>query len=369
MHVIFITNVYPNNWGKSDGIFVHEQAKMIQEKGCQVDILFIDLRSIRKKRKWGRIEENYDGMRIFHYSIPCGPLPIVSDFLYLMIQLLAIHDYICKIGIPDVIHGHFYINGFWSKKIKKKYGIRYLVTEHSSELYLKKINILHQYMMRKAYSNADCIIAVSEALKKQMEKYTLKCVQVIPNMISDHFYYNGSEKEGFRFLFVGHVIENKGVRILLKVFNELQQSAKDISLTIVGEGVLKKELEDYAKDKCLNINFMGEIPHENLPDIYRSSHCFVLPSKRETFGVVYIEALASGIPVIATRCGGPEEFINTENGILISVDSKKELYEAMKRIYDNITEYSGKEISENTIKKYGKAAVGEALMQLYLGDI
>lgn len=369
MRVVFVTNVYPNNFGIADGIFVHEQAKMMQEKGCEVDVLYIDLRSARKKRKWGKSQEEYEGINIFHYSILLGPIPILMDILYLIVQKWALYDYIKRNGIPDIIHAHFYINAYFSNELKKEYGIRYLITEHSSELYQQKISMLHRYIIKKAYDNADYVIAVSEALKKRMERYTERDIVTIPNMLSDKFYYDGNNKKGFHFLFVGHVIESKGVRILLEAFNELQQSLKDVSLTIVGEGALKKELMEYAKSRHLDVIFMGEIAHEYLPDVYRKSHCFVLPSKMETFGISYIEALASGIPVIATRCGGPEEFINTENGILISVDSKKELYEAMKKIYDNIIGYSGKEISENTIKKYGKAAVGEALMELYLGDI
>lgn len=366
MRVIFVTSVYPNNFGKADGIFVHEQAKMMQGKGCQVDILYIDLRSIRKKRKWGKIQEEYEGLRIFHYSIPCGPIPVIHDLLYLQVQKFALYDYVRTVGTPDVIHGHFYINGFFAEKMKAKYKVRYLLTEHSSELYSQRISFLHRYIMRKSYNGADHVIAVSKALKKRMERYTVRNIQVIPNIISDQFYYDERKKNVFRFLCVGHLVENKGMRILLEAFNELQQQIKDISLILVGDGILKKELEEYAEDKQLNVVFMGEMEHKCLPAIYRECQCFVLPSKMETFGISYIEALASGIPVIATKCGGPEEFVNSSNGKLISVGNKTELYEAMRDIHNNIQHYSGKDISEKTLREYGKAGVGQTLLNLYL---
>lgn len=74
------------------------------------------------------------------------------------------------------------------------------------------------------------------------------------------------------------------------------------------------------------------------------SDCFVLASQSETFGVAYIEALAMGVPVIATKCGGPEGFVNENNGIMIDVDSESQLIEAMKYMYNNSDKYDREEI-------------------------
>lgn len=366
MRVLFVTNVYPNAYGKSDGIFVHEQAKILRDTGCQVDVLYLDLRSFRKKRRWGRSREDWEGIRVIHWSFPCGPIPILLDLLYLMVQKWALYDYIKIHGFPEIVHGHFYPNGFFCRRLKKKFEVKCFVTEHASELYSDRIGFLHRRMMKRAYEGADCVIAVSGALKRRMERYTAREIHVVSNVISDSFRYSDCpRKKGFRFLSVGHVIEIKGMRILIEAFEELQSDLEDVSLAIVGDGALREELEAYAEKKGLRIQFMGEVEHERLPDIYRQSDCFVLPSLMETFGVAFVEALACGLPVIATRCGGPEEFVDDSNGILIPVDSRTELREAMRKIHDNSSEYCREGISENIRRRYGGAAIGRALTELY----
>lgn len=366
MRVLFLTNVYPNGYGKSEGAFVHEQAKALRETGCQVDVLYVDLRSIRKKRRWGRSEEEREGIRVIHWSLPCGPIPVLLDLLYLALQKRALRDYVKGCGVPEVVHGHFYVNGFFCRWLKRKFGVRCLVTEHSSELFSDRIGFLHRRMMKRAYEGADCVIAVSEALKGRMERYTTRKVHVVGNVISGNFHYaERPRNKGFRFLSVGRVTESKGMRTLIEAFEELQSDLEDVSLTIVGDGALRRELEAHAGKRGLRVLFLGEVGHERLPEIYRQSDCFVLPSLMETFGVVYVEAMACGLPVIATRCGGPEEFVDDSNGILVSVGSRAELCEAMRKVREGSSGYCREGISENVHRKYGGATVGRALMELY----
>ena len=103
-----------------------------------------------------------------------------------------------------------------------------------------------------------------------------------------------------------------------------------------------------------SVIFKGEVNNENLAIEYNMSHAFVLPSKGETFGVVYIEALACGIPVIATSEGGPREFVNGKNGLLLSNANAESLYRLMDSIYVNYKDYKPNEISKTIIEKFGR---------------
>jgi glycosyltransferase involved in cell wall biosynthesis len=96
---------------------------------------------------------------------------------------------------------------------------------------------------------------------------------------------------------------------------------------------------------------------------FTNSNTFVLPSKSETFGVVYIEALLCGLPVIATSCGGPEDFVNDKNGLLIPVDNKEELINALKMIKKN--DYDKKLISENCRQKFAPEIIANRITKLY----
>ena len=369
MKVVVLTDIYPNDYGKSDGIFVRNQVKVIEKMGIEVNVIYVDLRSFRKKRKWG-LEKYQDGAtNVYHYSLPIGPIPILLEFLYVISLKKVVIHYIKMVGKPDVLHGHFYLNGFWADYFLKKYGIRTVLTEHSSELYQEKIGFFHRRLMRQAYDNANVLISVSEALKRRMQRYTSNEIRVIPNALAKDFYFeksNAIKKESaFTFLFIGHVIKTKGIELLITSFEVMQKACPNISLKIVGNGNLLNKMKAYVKERDLNVSFMGEVSHSEIPFICRQCDCFVLPSEKETFGVSYIEAMACGLPVIATKCGGPEEFVNDTNGMLIPVNDAEKLLWAMQEMYESKDEYNPQTISQNIIGTYGEKAFAKELIYAY----
>lgn len=361
-----LTNVYPNKYGKSDGIFVHEQAKAVQKLGNNVKIIFIDLRSFRKKRHWGERKYTRDSIEIYHYSFPCGPIPMFYELLYFVFSWISLNRLLKKKEV-NVIHGHFYINGILAKIIKRKYKIAYVMTEHSSELYEDNIGILHKKMLKCAYNNVDKLLSVSAPLKERMQQYTDREIIVIPNMVSDIFMYSKGVKgnNSFVFIAVGNMIKEKGMRLLVDAFSEIQKKRSKVLLWMIGEGALKRELEIIAKKNDLNIQFFGSVEHEKLPELYQKADCFVLPSEKETFGIVYIEAMACGLPVIATKCGGPESFVHYENGVLINVNDKQALVSAMLGIIRDISSYDKVQISKAIQKKYGMDEIGKKIVHIY----
>ena len=96
-----------------------------------------------------------------------------------------------------------------------------------------------------------------------------------------------------------------------------------------------------------------------------SCDAFVLASRSETFGVVYIEALRSGLPVIATKCGGPEDFINETNGMLVPVNNIISLTGALQRMVVNIDKYNRKSISDDCLYKFAPDTIANQLFQIY----
>ena len=101
---------------------------------------------------------------------------------------------------------------------------------------------------------------------------------------------------------------------------------------------------------------MGALSRVEVQKMMNRANCFVLSSDAETFGVVLIEALSQGTPVIATKCGGTEEIITEENGILVEKDHIGILADAMARMAKNIRNYDPERIRENCLKRYGSEA-------------
>jgi glycosyltransferase involved in cell wall biosynthesis len=100
-------------------------------------------------------------------------------------------------------------------------------------------------------------------------------------------------------------------------------------------------------------------------EAYAQAHAFVLPSLYETFGVVFIEALAMGLPLIGTACGGPEEIITPENGLLIPKNDANKLQEAMARIMTDYPLYSSRTLRQDAIRRFGKETITNQLIESY----
>jgi glycosyltransferase involved in cell wall biosynthesis len=150
-------------------------------------------------------------------------------------------------------------------------------------------------------------------------------------------------------------------------FNKAFKNNLKVKLTIIGGGPNKKNLESLIEELNLEdrIKLTGRIERKEIAEYFKKSDAFVLASKRETFGVVFIEAMASGLPVIATRCGGPEHFIKKEQGLIIGKNNIDELAAAMEDIYKNIGSYDNEKISKMTVEQFSPKSVAEQITEVY----
>jgi glycosyltransferase involved in cell wall biosynthesis len=138
-------------------------------------------------------------------------------------------------------------------------------------------------------------------------------------------------------LYVGQLVERKGVKYLLKAYAQLKGEF-DVALLIVGDGIQKNELEDLcAKEDIQDAFFVGYKQLEELPAYYAASDIFVLPSTEEVWGLVLNEAMACGLPVITTdKVGASVDLIKEGvNGYVVEAKNVERLYQAMKKILSN----------------------------------
>ena len=124
-------------------------------------------------------------------------------------------------------------------------------------------------------------------------------------------------------------------------------------------------LEIRVLDIQKQVNFLGRISQERVREEMMKSDCFVLSSNFETFGVVLIEALACGLPLIATKCGGPEDIVNEQNGILIDVENQLQLEDAMITMYKNAHNYDKEKLRNYAKEKFGEKTFIENVIKYY----
>jgi glycosyltransferase involved in cell wall biosynthesis len=139
----------------------------------------------------------------------------------------------------------------------------------------------------------------------------------------------------------------------------------------MGDGPERGYLKSLAAELELEsvVEFSGAYVRSEFAEALSLSDVFVLASRRETFGVVYIEAMACGVPVIATRCGGPEDFVNGLNGLLVPVEDVESLAKAMLEIRENIKNYNRDIISNTAREGFAAYKIAERLTAIFEGLI
>jgi len=388
MHILIIPSErYIPQEKLTAGIFQHDQAHALKRAGLQIGVIAPAPRSLRlfKKRLNGwpsGIEfSNKDGVPVYRYKgwgwIP-GRTPYLSGKFYTNIGKRLIKKYINEQGMPDIIHAHNALYaGFIAYTIKKKYHIPFVLTEHSSAYIRNGIRGWQVKMVKKVLEKADARVIVSPYLGKEIEKRfgNLVCPwKYIPNILDNRFEKqrsSGSQvpesKELFRFLNVGSLISIKNHIELLNAFSSAFKGLKKVKLLIIGDGPLRKELEALVEilEITTQVQFFGEVNREKI--LYEMGRCniFILPSLHETFGVVLIEALACGKPVITTDSGGPRCIINEENGILVPKGDYIILAKVMKKMMQNISNYNSDLIRKDCITRFGEKAVVTQLVEVY----
>lgn len=254
----------------------------------------------------------------------------------------ALEQLIKEVGI-DIIHGHYlFPAGAAAVEVGKKYNITTYVTAHGSDMFeLYKKQSFMRPSIKKILSKADHVLAVSNALKDEI---IATGVSGIENKIElswnsvDVNKFNDKPDNSFRkelglsekpvVLFVGNIIKRKNVNLLIEA---KKHSTNDYQLVIVGDGPLLKNLkEKVQKENVSDVYFTGS--REDVERIIPSADVLVLPSFSESFGLVLIEALACGKPVIGSKVGGIQEIITPNVGLLINPNDDKTLVSAIDKI-------------------------------------
>lgn len=173
----------------------------------------------------------------------------------------------------------------------------------------------------------------------------------------------------FRYLlFVGRLTKNKGIELLLEIFNEINLEIKDLKLIIIGEGNLSNWIKNFIKNHNLEgkIIMTGRLSHEETCYYYNVATVLVNTGISAGLPNVIIESLASGTPTITTDVGASKEYIseNQNNGILIKPDDKGELKNAIKKILENESEFKNWDV--DFLKKFSYQEFGDKLAKIYL---
>lgn len=352
------------------GIFEFDQAKALKQEGNNVIFLAVDLRSVRRWRRWGISKGTKDGVDYIIVNFPAGRVPLkllckVGTFCLRRIYKLAIKDF----GIPDIIHAHFTEMGCIVSRLSGELGIPYVVTEHSSQINQYYIDESRRQCAIEAYGGANKVISVGSALAKKIKKHTGYESIVVPNIIDTNLFFQCKRKAhaGFHLVTTSNLITLKRTWQILQALAMIEPKVIDYRLTVIGDGPERESLIQWKETLNLGgrVSIVGYKSREEIAEIYETADVFIMLSSSETFGVAYLEAMASGIPVIATRCGGPEDFVNKENGILVDVDDIQQASKAIVELYSNLSAYTADNLRGFVKNKFSPSVIAKQLMEVY----
>ena len=315
------------------GVHIHTLSKKLVEMGHEVYVITYPHKEIR----------DIDGIHV----IPTKGLSIkgVRGLMFKKNAKKALNKLIEKEDI-DIIHGHYlFPAGAAAVEVGKEHGIKTYVTAHGSDMFeLYKNQSFMRSTIRRVLDDADGVFAVSNALRHEIiatgvvgisNKTKLSWNSVDINKFSTK--PNDSFKREYRLedkpivLFIGNLIKRKNVDSLLEA---KKVANSDYYLVIVGDGPLFKKLRKKVEEENIrDVIFTGA--RDDVEEIIPSCDVLILPSFSESFGLVLIEALACGKPVIGSNVGGITEIINDDVGLLVNPTKISSIAIAVDRIVND----------------------------------
>lgn len=382
MHVLIIPSWYPETPEDVDGIFFRLQAQALQRSGLKIGVTAPVFRSMRGKPAsvvnggYGIRSYTEENIPTYVYkSMYFFPrLPYLDRYRWVRAGWKLFEHYVRDHGTPDIIHAHSMNHaGILAQQIHEKTGIPFVLTEHSSTYARKLIRNWQRPAMLQSAQQCSARIAVSKDFCRLLEtEYGGLDWQYIPNSLSPAFIHpvdlaNKPKNADFTFCSVAHLNYNKGFDILLPAFAEALKTHPDLKLKIGGTGLIASQLHNLAAELGLenSVEFLGGLQNDQVLDLMFRSDAFVLASRNETFGVVFIEALSQGLPVAATRCGGPQTIINENNGILVPVGDVQALAGALVSLYENRGRYDAQTLRADCLSEFGEEAVVRQITAVY----
>lgn len=382
MHVLFVPSWYPKNAGDIAGSFFREQAEALSRGGVLAGVLALTPDPIYAKghkpqRPLQVSKEN--GLGVVRGSITfLLPLQRWLDVQLSKRRLYhAWETYVANFGRPDVIHAHSLFPGsYFADVLSKKYGVPFIYTEHRTLGHLLTRSRLSKRVAQEIVRAAHSRHAVSKGHAKHLaERFETPDWEYTPNLLppsseveQELTWSEGEAASHYTFGHMSMLVAWKRADMLLEAFARVHEKDPNVRLVIGGPNPEQAGLLDLAESLGISevVTFLGLVDRSTVADFYGSIDCFVLPSATETMGVVQVEALAAGVPVISTRTWGGETVIEEGDGLLVDIDDVDGLTEAMFHVKDEPESTSDRlNRRERSVRRFGSKAFVDRYRTVY----
>ena len=274
---------------------------------------------------------------------------------------------------PDLVHAHIFTMGWVAVRLRRRFGFPVVVTEQTSAIPRGLLSRRSKMKARYAFRHADLVLPVSRALQSRLEAYAPRArYVVVPNTVDPTLFHPGagrprdpgSPKE---LLYVGLLVPVKGLPILMRALHRLVDRRRDWRLTLVGDGPDRTRLESMSRELGLEsrVKFLGYRSKDEIAEFMRRSDLLVLPSRWDNMPCVLLEALACGLPVIASKVGGIPEIVTDGLGWLVPPGRVESWVDGLDAALDGCRSVDRMRIAEIARRRWSHQTVGTLLDSLY----
>lgn len=366
----------------------------IAEGLCEEAEFFVITGKVKGQKK----EEVKSNVKIFRASLFSLTNLSHSSFFYILTALPFIFFRslaLIKKEKINLLHCQGFLSSFLGFLLSRATGVPYICTVQRLET--------NSPLKSLIYRRAAWCIGASNAVKNYFEKIGVKNIAVIPNGINLSNFQNLDRqksreqlglKDEFVVMTVARLEKIKGVKYLIEAFAKISPDFPDFKLIIIGDGLERQKLEGLVRRLDLQdkVKFFGQIPNEEISRHLVAADCFCLPSLKEGFGIAILEAMAAGVPVVASRVGGildiikggpaspsasdrpsrdgsqggPASPAGGQNGLLAEPGNPEDIVKAIKRIYSDRS--LARNLTQNakaTLARYAWPAICVQVMEIY----
>ena len=366
MHILVIPSWYPTPEDPISGCFFREQAQALADYGHRVSVFayFSDA------PKGVYTEKTVSG-NMTEFRIHVKPVKFHLTYFVFLREMLRLLRTELKDCPPEIIHAHSFYALRYGKALRTMLHIPLVCTEHATWFERHMLSERELRQIRRDFDSCDAVLAVSPGLREHIRPYcTNKDIQVVPNMVSDRFFEGGLRRdpgETFGFISVGGMLYKKGFDILLEAFDAVHKRYPNTRLTVCGGEDKEQNYPELVKRYDLGdaFRFTGRISREECAQYMHENQIFVLPSRAETFGVVYIEAMACGLPIIQTKIGAWTMLTTPETGLAVDTENVSQLVEAMISAMEHYDSYDPQTIRSCCRENFSGEGVARQLTGIY----
>ncbi len=391
LKVLVLSHMFPRgseDWG---GIFVQEQVRALRAAGIDARVVvgdpeLIGRRTLRQLRLWPHIRpvprvawQDVAGVPTLYFGYLASYPPwwgYIAAISYRR-ELKRLAPQIYAAFAFDLVHAHTaFLDGGAGAWLGRRFRVPFVLTEHTGPFSALTNQAVMRWQTERAIFRADVVIAVSETLKKDiLARVRLRGgapARVLANGVDPTLFRpdgTAPPNDGtVRALWIGGFLPVKQPLMLIDAFAAARLQDSRLRLSMVGTGPLEPEIRAQIRRRGVEreVSVLPSAARQVVADYMRRHHFLVISSEFESFGLVAIEALACGRPVLSTRCGGPEETVrSSEYGELVG-NSVKDLARGFLAMAARIVEFDAMALHDYARHNYGFEAIAAHLREIYL---